>query len=145
MASVEHTQFSVVTGDRPNGIPPTNGPRLGSLKHSNSEVVTPSFMFYTKVKKGKSLKLLLCIYIFNSIFYSMGVCHTYREKYSKKLFLMIRRCSISRCQHVWVSTNHWNSLNVVLTHLLVLRYILINYLHYSLIFFSKRMHIALRL
>ncbi|XP_022171479.1 queuine tRNA-ribosyltransferase accessory subunit 2 [Myzus persicae] len=44
---MEQAHFSVVT-DRPNDIPPTNGPRLGSLKYSNSQVNTPAFMFYTK-------------------------------------------------------------------------------------------------
>ncbi|XP_060834523.1 queuine tRNA-ribosyltransferase accessory subunit 2 [Rhopalosiphum padi] len=44
---MEQAEFSVVT-DRHNGIPSTNGPRLGTLKHSNSKVITPAFMFYTK-------------------------------------------------------------------------------------------------
>jgi len=44
---MEQAGFSVVT-DRHNGIPPTNGPRLGTIKYSNSQVSTPAFMFYTK-------------------------------------------------------------------------------------------------
>lgn len=44
---MEQALFSVVT-DRHNGTPSTNGPRLGTLKHSNSQVDTPAFMFYTK-------------------------------------------------------------------------------------------------
>ncbi|KAL4112322.1 hypothetical protein QTP88_016134 [Uroleucon formosanum] len=44
---MERARFSVVT-DRQNDIPRTNRPRLGALKHSHSQIVTPAFMFYTK-------------------------------------------------------------------------------------------------
>jgi queuine/archaeosine tRNA-ribosyltransferase len=42
---MNHVQFSVVmdVGDA------TNGPRLGTLKLSESKIDTPAFMFYTKV------------------------------------------------------------------------------------------------
>jgi len=70
-----------------------------SSRHSSIHVLHQS-------KKGQSLKLICVPIYFWFDFYSMEVYHIYREKCLKKLCLMIRRCSISHYQHVWVSTNH---------------------------------------